>query len=253
MQASLPHASLPMYDFPAIRGATDRYWQAIRSALGQGPRELVRDGDVWRGWQDPDLLLSQTCGLPFRSRLKGKVALVGTPDFGLPGCGPGEYNSVFVARKDDPRNDLTDFEGAKFAVNEFGSQSGWAAPIMYTRSQNVAFGGFLETGAHIASAEAVAEGRADIAALDGVSWRFLGAEGTLSRKLKAIDITPPSPGLPYITSLKNDPAQIFAAVEQAIASLSQADREALGLKGLVWIAPDRYTAVPTPAQPGILL
>ena len=245
------HASLPMYDFPAVRGATDRYWQAIRTALGQGPQELERDGDVWRGWQDPDLLLSQTCGLPFRAHLQGKVALVGTPDFGLPDCGPGEYNSVFVARSDDPRSDLSDFQGAKFAVNEFGSQSGWAAPITHTRSLGVAFGDYLKTGAHVASAEAVADGRADIAALDGVSWRFMQAEGALSSKLKPIDATPPSPGLPYITSLKNDPARIFAAVEQAITSLSQADREMLGFKGLVWIAPDRYTAVPTPAPPGV--
>lgn len=243
------YASLPMYDFAFVREVTDRYWQAIRAVLGKGPDKLSRDGSVWDMWAHPDLLLSQTCGLPYRARLHGKVALIGTPDYGLPGCGPGEYNSVFVARADDSRQSLADFEGAAFAVNSATSQSGWAGPVLHARSKNVRFGSSYKTGAHVASAEAVATGTADIAGVDALSWWFMQREGAFADDLKVIDATPPTPGLPYITALGHDVTAMFDAIGQAIAALSDEDRAALSLKGLVRIPAEAYLAVPTPAPP----
>ncbi|MEO0752203.1 MAG: PhnD/SsuA/transferrin family substrate-binding protein, partial [Pseudomonadota bacterium] len=243
------HASLPMYDFPHMRAATDRFWQAIRAALGDGPEALTRDGDVWAAWEHPDLFFSQTCGLPYRGRLHGRVALIGTPDYGLPGCGPGEYNSVFVVRMDDPRGTLEAFEGAPYAVNSATSQSGWAGPIVYARSKNVRFGENVKTGAHIRSAEAVATGQADIAGLDALSWRFMQREPGFDARLRVIDQTTPTPGLPYITALGRDPARLFTALETAIAEIGAADRAALSLHGLVRIDAAQYLAVPTPAPP----
>ena len=72
-------AMLGMYDMPAIQPANDRFWQAIRAHLGHGPETLTRDRDYWEMWQSPDLLLGQTCGLPYRSRLHGRVARIATP------------------------------------------------------------------------------------------------------------------------------------------------------------------------------
>lgn len=243
------HASLPMYDFPSVRSATDRYWTAIRDALGEGPETLSRGMDVWSAWEHPDLLLSQTCGLPYRGRLQNKVTLIGTPDYGLPGCGPGEYNSVFVVRAHDPGEDLTAFEGAVFAVNSSTSQSGWAGPILHARSKGLSFGRYVKTGAHAASAAAVASGEADIAGLDALSWHYLQNEAEFAADLKVIAATPPKPGLPYITALGRDPAPLYTAIETAIHALSQTDRDALSLKGLARIDRVTYCAVPTPAPP----
>ena len=120
---------LGMYDMPEIQAANDRYWQAIRDRLGYGPASLSRDLDYWEMWQSPDLLLGQTCGMPYRTRLHDKVTLIGTPDFGLPDCPPGYYQSVIVARSEDTRDTLQDFDGARFAYNENMSQSGWAGPF----------------------------------------------------------------------------------------------------------------------------
>ncbi|MEM7732821.1 MAG: PhnD/SsuA/transferrin family substrate-binding protein [Pseudomonadota bacterium] len=238
-----------MYDFASVRGSTDRFWQSIRTGLGQGPDELCRDLDVWDAWARPDLLLSQTCGLPYRSRLHGKVVIVGTPDYGLPGCGPGEYNSVFLARECDPRETLPDFDGARIAVNSQSSQSGWAGPIMHARAKGVGFAEAIKSGAHVKSADAVINGTADIAAIDALSWRFIHAEEAFAAELKVIDATPPTPGLPYITALDRDTGAIFDAIEQAIATLSDHDRAALCLNGLVRIEPEAYLAVPTPPPP----
>jgi hypothetical protein len=66
-------AALPMYDRPETRAATDRFWELTRDALSlrgiDAPEALTRDRDPWDIWQAPDLVLAQTCGLPYRSGL----------------------------------------------------------------------------------------------------------------------------------------------------------------------------------------
>jgi len=242
-------ASLPMYDRPELRGAHDRYWRAIRAELGEGPEYLTRAGDVWDHWLSPDLLLSQTCGYPFRAHLHGKVTLVGTPDHGIAGCPPGHYCSVFVARAEDARASPEDFAEARFAYNEALSQSGWAAPQALARSEGFAFRNLVETGGHAASARAVAEGRADIAALDALSWRLMRRHDRFAAALKEVGRTPPTPALPYITARTRPARPLFDAIEAAIEALAPEDRAALSLEGLVPIPAADYIAVPTPPPP----
>lgn len=242
-------ASLPMYDLPAMQGANDRYWQAIRMHLGEGPAHLTRKGDLWDHWLSPDLILSQTCGYPFRARLHGRVTLVGTPDYGLPDCPPGHYNSVLIARSDDTRSDLRDFATARFAFNEALSQSGWAAPQTYAAARGFAFTNIVQTGGHRASALAVAEGRAEIAAIDALTWALLKRDEAFAAALKELERTDPTPVLPYITALGRDGPAHFAAIKAAIADLTLEDRALLHLKGLVRIGAKAYLAVPTPAGP----
>jgi len=242
-------ASLPMYDRPETAAANDRLWQGVRTRLGEGPEHLVRAGDPWEHWQSPDLLLSQTCGLPFRSGLHDKVNLVGTPVCDLPDCPPGRYYSVFVARRADPRAGPADFADAVLAYNEALSQSGWAAPQGWAAERGVAFGRVLRTGAHANSARAVAEGRADIAALDALSWRLMARSDRFAQDLRVIGRTDPTPALPWITAATRDPAPIRAALSAALAALSAADRDTLGMSGLVEIATEEYLAQPIPAPP----
>jgi len=109
-------AMLGMYDMPATSAANDRFWTLIRQHLGYGPTYLTRDGNVWDIWLNPDLLFAQTCGMPYRTRLHGQVQLVGTPDYGLPGCPPGHYCSVLIARAEDDR-DLEGLRSGHFAYN----------------------------------------------------------------------------------------------------------------------------------------
>lgn len=242
-------ASLPMYDRPEVQGATDRLWQAIRQTLGHGPDQLTRDGEVWEQWRSADLLLSQTCGYPYRAVLHGKVALVGTPDYGLDGCAPGQYRSVFVARRDDGRVDPADFATSLFAYNEPLSQSGWAAPAAWAEARRLSFGNTLRTGGHRASALAVAERRADLAALDAQSWRLMERFDSFAERLHVIGATPPTPALPFITACSNDPDAIFNAIRDAIDAMAHEDRAALSLRCIVRIPPAAYLAVPTPAPP----
>lgn len=247
-------ASLGMYDFGPLHGPNDRLWALIRDGLRtQGiaaPDSLTRgEGAYWQAWESPDLILSQTCGYPFRAHLHEKVTYVGTPDFGVEGCPPGHYRSVFVARADDPRQSLTDFDGARFAYNEPLSQSGWAAAQTHAARLGVHLPPALQTGGHRLSAEAVANGRADIAALDAVTFALLQHFEPAMAQLKEVARTDPTPGLPCITAGCRNPEPIFAAVSAAIAALAPEDRGALHLVGFVRIPVASYLAVPNPPAP----
>lgn len=241
-------ASLPMYAFPGTAAAEARLWDGIRDRLrahGIGaPDGLTRAaGDLMAHWTDPDLLLSQTCGRPFKDHLHGKVRIIGTPDYGLEGCPPGHYQSLIVARADDPRATLTEFSDATFAFNERGSQSGWAA--LAAESPEVLKGRQLQTGSHRASILAVQDRRADFAAIDAVTFRHLTAASD-ANGLKVIHRTTPRPGLPFITNARQDPEPLFTAIAAAISALSGTDRECLGLRGLIRIPAEDYLALPDP-------
>lgn len=246
-------AALGMYDRAETAVANDRFWALIRDAMRarglEAPEALTRGaGAYWDAWQSPDLALSQTCGFPYRSRLHGHVALIGTPDYGLPGCPPGYYNSVFVARGDDPRT-LPEFRTARFAYNEGLSQSGWAAPQNHAATMGFQFQPSLASGGHRLSALAVVEGRADLAALDALTWVLLQAYEPWAGALREVARTAPTPGLPYIAAKARDAEASLAAVQAAFSRLPEADRACLHLKGIVRIEAARYLAIPTPLPP----
>ncbi len=244
-------ALLPMYDWDEVREATDRFWDRIRDALDArgiaAPRTLTRGMDMWQAWQSPDLVLGQTCGFPFRTRLHGHVALVGTPDFALPDAAPGSYYSQLVVRAQECRT-LAEVFARRLAANSRDSQSGWAAPLNHAAAQGWTVGETVLTGAHLESARAVAEGRADVAAIDAVTWRLVEAyRPALAGQLRVIARTAPAtPGLPYITAKGHDAAAIAAAVDDAVPALSAADRALLGIAGHVRIPEADYLAVPVP-------
>ncbi len=237
-----------MYDRPETAAANDRLWNLIRDALGYGPEGLTRDGDVWAHWQSPDLLLSQTCGYPYRAKLAGDVTLVGTPAYDID-CDAGMYFSAFVVRRDDRRKTLKEFENGPFAYNEALSQSGWAAPLNHAKSVGFTFTNPLQSQAHVNSARMVAQGEADIAALDAVSWKLMQRWESWAADLRVIDQTPPTPGLPLITAKTRDPAPLYQAIEAAIWGLSDQDRNTLCLKGITRIDASAYQSVPNPSSP----
>lgn len=247
-------AALPMYDRAENRSATDRYWSLIRTALarrGIDAPETLRRGDpeLMPQWTDPALLLSQTCGFPYRAGLHRNVQLIGTPDFGIDGCPPGFYRSVLICRADDYRDGLAAFDGATLAYNDAMSQSGWAAPQNHAATLGMILRAGPCTGSHAASLAAVAGGKADLAALDAVTWSLLAEHDPLAAKVKVIAMTDPTPGLPYITAKGRDSGAIFDAIAEAVAQLDATERMALRLKGIVHIPAEAYLSVPVPAPP----
>ena len=240
-------ASLPMYDTPATRAANDRFWQAICAAGNIPKTALDHESDPHDTWLSPHLVFSQTCGMPFRTDLHETVSLIGTPDYGVAQCPPGYYRSCIVVRSTEARKDLADFAAARLARNDRRSQSGWAAPWQHFQKCGGFRGTIIETGAHAASVDAVAQDRADIAAIDAVTWALLQRD-TPERTagLSVVEYTDPTPGLPFITANSQDALPLRRAVADAIAHLSDDDRRCLMLNALVYIPAADYLRVPSP-------
>lgn len=244
-------ANLMMYQRPQLVDAHDRYWSLIRQHLQdsgvEAPANLSQDAEEFFVWKHPDLVLSQTCGMPYRTWLHEQVNLVGTPDFGVTDCPTGYYRSAIIVRADDPRTDGADYKDAVFGYNQTFSQSGYAAPYWHFAPRGFWFGNRLHTDQHLQSAKAVSDGRADIASLDAVSWRLMREYEPFANTLRVLEWTETTPGLPLITSKKNDPDVIFDAVSQAISELAEADRQLLGVRGLVKIPKEKYLEVQNPS------
>lgn len=233
-------ASLPMYDWPGLRPATDRLWAALRDALrAEGlpaPDALARDLPLQTVWRDPRLVLSMTCGLPLVRGHAGRATVLGAFDFALPDTAPGHYRSVVVVRADDPRETLAAFRDATLAMNSRDSQSGYGAILHHAAPLAIGgrfFARAIATGGHAASAVALAEGGADIAAIDAVTWGLIQRFSPEARHLRTLFLTEPTPGLPLITAPGADPAPARRAIATALARLDPATRSDLGLAGFV--------------------
>lgn len=228
--------------------AWQNLWAFIHAAIGQGPEKLEEPSDLWAHWRAPDLLFSQTCGLPFRLSLHQTATLIGTLDFGLPDMPAGYYQSVLITRKTDTRP-LT-ILAENCAINGVDSQSGWAALLETTQNQGITPKITTVTGAHRASAIAVSEGKADLAALDAVTFQLLqDHEPDITRTLSIVARSAPTPGLPLITNQPHLARPLLDATTSAITALSQQDRDTLHLRGIVHIPAATYMAVAIPRPP----
>jgi ABC transporter, phosphonate, periplasmic substrate-binding protein len=219
-------AGLPMYDWPEITDAVDDLWEHIVGAARRRelsvPDRLSRPTDLATLWSEPRMILGQVCSLnPVRDGL-GRTEVVGTiiydPPPELPAIEAGSYASVIVCRTDDDRRPVDEFGlglgratpairrfvGSTIAANGTDSQSGYWSFGYYARDEVVdgpIFGNVEITGAHRASIIAVAEGAADLAAIDLHSWR-LGCEheSAATERLTVVGMTDPTPGVVCVVS-----------------------------------------------------
>ncbi|MEM7547841.1 MAG: PhnD/SsuA/transferrin family substrate-binding protein [Pseudomonadota bacterium] len=250
-------AALPMYDWPEIRAETAAYWAILRDGFrGAGiaaPDHLIdAPADPWPHWRDPALVLSQTCGLPYAARLVSDVSLIGAPAYDLQGLAPGTYCSEIVVRKSEGAAELKTLRGRKFAFNMRESQSGFAAPAALLGDPAAFFGEMVATGSHRASILAVAEGRADVAAIDAVTWQLALRHEPAARLLGVVARTAPTPGLPYITASRpeDDLSLMRLIIQTAIVTLPADIRAALLLRDLVRKHPSDYAPLAAGWPPG---
>ena len=251
MPTAAPVASLPMYDWPEVRWATDALWSAVAERLRDAgipaPDALDRSRDVEAVWRDPRLVLSQTCGFPYATRLIDSVSYVATPVYGVEGCEGPLYSSAIVARRDETEAALAEFAGRRVAFNARNSLSGHVALVAAMREGDLSPDMFdwIETGGHRASTSAVAAGDADLAAVDAVCWtlaRRFDAEAVSG--LHVVGQTPLRPALPFITSAKwseGEVRTVGTALADALADPETKDvRAALLLTGVEVLAPAHY-------------
>ncbi len=204
------------------------------------PAQLSTDAEGAEFWTAKDMVFSQTCGMPYRTTLHGKVKIVGTPDYGIENCPSGYYRSVLIKHKDDPRSSLYDFSGTRVAVNGFNSQSSFAALANAINNTKTRFSHCIVTGAHANSVAAVANGKADIAAIDIVTWRLLAREKEVNGRRRGLCSNRSNTRPAFYLQYQHLRPDGFMAVADAIKALSENDRELLMLRDIVWIDHDAY-------------
>lgn len=243
-----------MYVAPLVVVEAQRdLWAFLRERLREAgfegvPHALDETLAHHEAWRDPRLLLAQTCGFPFVKHLRGRVRLVATPVYEAPGCEGPTMVSVIVVRAGDAPESLAACRGLRVAINEPGSNSGYnllrAAVAPHVEGRPF-FAAVVETGGHLASIEAVRQGKADLAAIDCITFDLLRRHAP--ERIEGLHIlaeTPSGPNLPFITRLAtsdDELALLRSALQAAITApkLKEA-RAILGLKDLVFLEDAAY-------------
>lgn len=216
-------AALPMYDID--RAKTDRFWEAICAGLPFTPCfERPKDPGALLG--DPALVLSQTCWGPIEAGMTPPLQILAQPDYSdLPGGDGPLYRSALVALgpgPDAPPGPLKGtgedaqaglLSGLHLAFNDLTSRSGYLAPT--EDFSHPARG--TATGSHAASLALVAEGGADVAAIDCLTLHLL--RHTRARAaVRVIGWTKPRLGLPFVAA-PGLSADIHGAMQAALLEL----------------------------------
>jgi ABC-type phosphate/phosphonate transport system substrate-binding protein len=191
------------------------------------PEEL----DFHALWLHPSLLFTQTCWGPMELGLANHVQLIGQPNYDAFEGGQGAfYSSALVMRAEfadvpvpgngAPVIPVDLIRGKRLAYNSLDSMSGILA---LTRDLEAAgenldiFSERIASGGHRSSIVAVAEGQADIAAIDCRSWALARRFEPAAARVQVVGWTARRKGLPYI-SAKGTPQALVAKLREAVAA-----------------------------------
>lgn len=208
----------------------------IRNEMGKlvapDPASLPPDElDFHTLWLHPKLLFAQTCWGPMELGLQDHVTVVGQPSYSGMEGGQGElYSSAILmqggaARAISAPTDgrpvipLDLLRGKRFAYNGLDSMSGIIAltrDLGALGASTDIFSELIQTGAHRASLVAVAEGRADVCAIDCRSWDIACRHEPRARGVEVVGWTAKRKGLPIITAKATPPA-VVAVLKRALS------------------------------------
>jgi ABC-type phosphate/phosphonate transport system substrate-binding protein len=220
-------------DLPSVPGGIR---DAAGTLIAPDPATLPPDElDYHKLWLHPALLFAQTCWGPMELGLSRHVQVIGQPSYDAYEGGQGElYSSALVMRTGEgpevlspangsPLLPLDLMRGKRFTFNSLDSMSGF---LGLTRDLDVMgesldiFASRSESGGHRASIVAIAEGRADVAAIDCESWILAQRFEPAAKKVAVVGWTGRRKGLPYITAATT-PEKTVKALREAIAGLAE--------------------------------
>lgn len=192
---------------------TETPWQ---QACGQ-----LATGHIPLGW---------ICGLLYTQQQDatptGCYRILGKPVFS--GQTSATYHAKLVVHRDSPYQQIHDLHGKRLVINEPGSYSGnhalwaWLAGLPLTPPH---FACVLESGSHAASLRMLAQGEADLAAIDHTVFGYWQASGGAERQaimqsLRVIGQTADAPAPPWLMH-RSVPAELFARLQTLLLGLHQ--------------------------------
>ncbi|BBM84170.1 PhnD/SsuA/transferrin family substrate-binding protein [Candidatus Uabimicrobium amorphum] len=223
-------ASLPWYDFPEIKPATDSFWHFFASRLKKAgfhpPDFLTRNISYKHQWQSPFLLFSQACGYDVVKPFIRDLRVVATPCYNVPDCLDHNYSSFIIVRSDAKIESIEDLYHKSCAINCQHSHSG--ANILYFVVANYVknctnfFSRAEYSGSHENSIRMVSENKVDTAAIDCLSYHILKKfRPQLFKKIRIIHRTPHAPAPPYVTSASRSELEI-TTIREILWELNEA-------------------------------
>lgn len=240
------YAELLMYVAPeAVQQANQQWLARIFERLN-----LIRRNadhlDLHGLWLAPELLVTQTCGYPLMTQLRGQVRVIGRPRYELAHSSNGEHCSLLLTRDDNPRVALADFYNSRGVINGYDSNSGMnllrerLAPL---QRDGRFFASVGSSGAHRESLRWLRENLADLAAIDSVTYDYLARFASQEvAGLRIVTHSAPSPTLPYIGPLQLSDEQVLRireAMNLALQDLPQVV-ETLGIQEVLPASEDNY-------------
>jgi len=235
-----------MYDWPETAHALDNLWYSIQKKLNSSevyaPKFLTRGKDAYLTWQDPNLLIGQACGWPYANRLRHYCKPFACIDYDIKDCPPGTYNCVYIGQSKKDIRFLKDneslIEAKKIAINSSDSQSGFHVFKEITKTpSHTAIPESIQyiTGSHRNSIKAVAEGNAQIAAVDTICFELARRhDPDIVKNVSVLgrSIAKPAPVLMTSHFHKGLIPALLEAIAYGIYNLSEEDKETLLIKGL---------------------
>lgn len=189
--------------------------------------------------RDPTLLIGHTCGYPLMRFLRDELVPICVPVFDLPGCQGRYYSSHIIVPTESNISSLTDCKGLVAAINGRDSNSGmnvFRHAIALLDTGNPFFAEIHESGSHYQSVVDVANNRAQVAAIDCVSYGLIKDQWPdLVKKVRSIGFTEQTCGLPFVVPATTgdlvDPEAIIEALNTSLSHLNESDRSQLHLIG----------------------
>ncbi len=240
------YAELRMYVAPAAVLQANQAWLARIFERLNLTRRNADHLDLHGLWLAPELLVTQTCGYPLMTQLRGKVRVIGRPRYELAHSSQGEHCSLLLTREDNSLNELADFYDSRGVINGHDSNSGMnllrerLAPL---QRDGRFFASVGISGAHRESLRWLREGRADLAAVDSVTYDYLARFAPEEvAGLRTVTRSAPSPTLPFIGPLHlsdEQVAHIREVMNQALQDLPHVVAT-LGIQAVLPASEDDY-------------
>ncbi|MEK9754316.1 MAG: PhnD/SsuA/transferrin family substrate-binding protein [Rhodospirillaceae bacterium] len=216
-------------------------------------------------WRAPALLFGQTCGYPLMKGLTGPVRLVATPTYAAPFVEGASYRSLVVVGAGSGVSSLAQLKGKVAAINKPTSHSGYNAfrrlvadyarqsmPEAFASPERAGqvhnFAKVVTAASHLESLCAVAAGKADVAAIDAISFHLISRQmPELTGTVRIVTTTLPAPGLPFITAASRSDQELRwlrSALADTIGDAKLRPHiERLGLSGLQVLGREAYGRV----------
>ncbi|RLA15522.1 MAG: phosphate ABC transporter substrate-binding protein [Gammaproteobacteria bacterium] len=201
--------------------------------------------------RDPQLFVGHTCGYPLMHGLQDDLTPVCVPLFDVAGCDGKYYASQFIVGIDSNIESLADCYQRVAAMNDTDSNSGMNLlrhAIAVLSEGKPYFSKVLETGSHFQSFVDVAERRADIAAIDCVSYQLIVDNWPdMAARVRSIGFSESTCGLPFVMPKSllgvTDKKDITTGLNKAVLKLAGEFRDQLHLLGFEQVDIEDYQGI----------